>query len=74
MSLINILGEKQAVSPSTGEPLKDHGGLLLPGDPEFSHTMSSGTIIIGSEERAITYQCCHCGSHWINMKGSPGSG
>jgi len=70
MSLINVLGEKQAVSPSTGQPLKSHAGLLLPGDPEFSNAMQKGSIVIGGEEVAMTLQCCHCGGHWIPIRGS----
>ena len=57
-------------SPSTGQPLKSHEGLLLPGDPEFSHTGQNGSIMIGGVEVAMTFQCCHCGCHWIPVKGS----
>ncbi len=70
MSLVNVLGEKQVKSPSTGQTLKSHGGLLLPGDPEFSHTMQHGSIMVGGKEVAMTHQCCHCNAHWIPMKGS----
>lgn len=30
----------------------------------------AGTILIDGRDVAITRQCCHCGSHWIAIKGS----
>ena len=67
MSNINV-HEEEIKSPSTGQPLNSHKGLLLPGDPEFSHTMQKGSIMIGGKEVAMTLQCCHCGGHWIPIR------
>jgi hypothetical protein len=29
-----------------------------------------GTILVNGEEVACTLQCCHCGGHWIPVRGS----
>lgn len=31
---------------------------------------ASGHIIIGGRETACTRMCCHCGAHWVPVKGS----
>lgn len=52
-------------------PLKDYGGLLLPGAPEYVRAArAAGTCLMGGTEVAVTLQCVHCGKHWVPVQGS----
>jgi len=31
---------------------------------------ASGYVLIGDKESACTRMCCHCGAHWVPVKGS----
>ena len=43
--------------------------LILPGDPQFERK-PHGACIVEGREVAHTLQCCHCGKHFISIRGS----
>lgn len=45
-------------------------GILLPGQEAEYVPNPDGYIVVGGQEIANTLQCCHCGQHWIAVKGS----
>lgn len=49
--------------------VKSHKGLILPGDPEFVRK-PSGHMLVDGQEVAVTRQCCHCGRHFVSIRGS----
>ncbi len=53
-----------------GVKKNEYRGLILPGAPEYSRKVDGTILMDGSPDTATTRQCCHCGTHFVMIKGS----
>ena len=57
---------KLIISPTQVE----EKGIILEAPPAFNRRAAHGAMISEGIEIANTYQCCHCGGHFLSVKGS----